>query len=418
MISGNTHGHPDHEHRFDGFGLLKLSALYGANASGKSNLIKAIGKSRNMILTGDVIRSDKYFRPRPENKDAVSCFEFEFETDSTFYSYGFEILISKQRIISEWLHKLGDQNEIIFQRTENKIEHEFRGEDGVRMNIYAEDMKRSSATLFLTEMSRRMRPDEKGLSVFSKTFNWFRNGLRVIFPGRSVMTVDTGKEHLRKLTEMMASFGTGITKIGYSKVTDNENIFPSGFLTDIREDLIKRKAGDPNGGGPVIISDPREKYFITLSENNDLVIERMFFVHKDPNVLFEFGEESEGTGRLYEIISILLNPEDDITYVVDELDLKLHPQLTHKFVELFLEGTKGRKNQLIFTTHESSLMDFKLLRRDEIWFIEKKEDESSALYSLEDFNERTDRKIDKAYLEGRYGGVPVFSTVFPCTEDR
>ncbi|MCL2785697.1 MAG: ATP/GTP-binding protein [Methanomassiliicoccaceae archaeon] len=417
MIRGSTHGHPDHVCGIDGLGLLKVSAVYGANASGKSNLVKAIGESRNMILLGEMIRSDRYFRPKLGNKDLNSYFEFEFEIDSTFYSYGFEVLLSKQRVISEWLYELSEQNRIIFQRTGNVITHEFENDDKTRMDIYVEDMEEASATLFLTEMSRKMRVNEKKLSIFSKISDWFRYRLHVISPGRS-LTV-TGGEDLNRAAELMASFGTGIMEIGYSKADENEEIFPNGFLTKIHEELIrKRNKRVPNDKCGVTLDMGRGRYRISLSENDEIVIERMFFLHKSSNARFELHEESDGTRRLYDLISVLLNPADSLTYVMDELDLRLHPNLTYKFIERFFERMRGRNNQLIFTVHESSLMDFKLLRRDEIWFIEKGEEESSILYSLEEFNERTDKRIDKAYLEGRYGGVPIFSTVFPCREDK
>lgn len=95
------------------------------------------------------------------------------------------------------------------------------------------------------------------------------------------------------------------------------------------------------------------------------------------------------------------------------MDRCLHPSLTYKFVDTFLQLAAGKKIQLLVTTHESRLMDFDLLRRDEIWFIDKKSSGESNIYSLEEYNARFDQKIDKAYLEGRYGGVPIFSTVFP-----
>ena len=108
----------------------------------------------------------------------------------------------------------------------------------------------------------------------------------------------------------------------------------------------------------------------------------------------------------------------DSTFIIDELDTSLHPQLTFRFVKMFLESGLSGRSQIIFTTHESSLMDFQLLRRDEIWFIEKDPEGRSEIYSLEDFNERSDRRIEKAYREGRYGGVPVFSTIFPTGKDE
>jgi AAA15 family ATPase/GTPase len=128
--------------------------------------------------------------------------------------------------------------------------------------------------------------------------------------------------------------------------------------------------------------------------------------------LFSIVEESDGTIRLLDLLEILL-AGDGKTYIVDELDRCLHPSLTYKFVDTFLEEAAKKNIQLIVTTHESRLMDFDLLRRDEIWFVDKKKNGETDIYSLEEYNERFDKKIDKAYLEGRYGGVPVFSSVCP-----
>ena len=120
--------------------------------------------------------------------------------------------------------------------------------------------------------------------------------------------------------------------------------------------------------------------------------------------------------RLLDLLEILLCKENK-TYIVDELDRCLHPSLTYKFVETFLELAEQNGVQLIVTTHESRLMDFDLLRRDEIWFVDKNNAGESSIYSLEEYNTRFDQKIDKAYLDGRYGGVPVFNTVFPVKEE-
>jgi AAA15 family ATPase/GTPase len=124
-------------------------------------------------------------------------------------------------------------------------------------------------------------------------------------------------------------------------------------------------------------------------------------------------EESDGTVRILDLLEILLDRKKDKTYIIDEIDRCLHPQLTYKFVETFLELAESRNIQLIVTSHESRLLDFNLLRRDEIWFAEKNSSGETRLYSLEEYNSRFDQKIDKAYLEGRYGGVPLFNMIFP-----
>ncbi len=99
---------------------------------------------------------------------------------------------------------------------------------------------------------------------------------------------------------------------------------------------------------------------------------------------------------------------EDVVYIVDELERSLHPKLTERFLELFSERHKEHKIQLIFTTHEASIMDQQLFRRDEIWFVERNEENNSRIYSLDRFKERYDKKLSKAYLEGRYGAIPVF----------
>lgn len=155
-----------------------------------------------------------------------------------------------------------------------------------------------------------------------------------------------------------------------------------------------------------------ELFIITIDASDAVKCQAIEFCHGRKNVLFDLGEESDGTIRILDLLEILLSGEGK-TYVIDELDRCLHPSLSYKFVETFLNIAAGKNIQLIVTTHESRLMDFDLLRRDEIWFIEKKENGESDIYSLEEYNARFDQKIDKAYLEGRYGGVPIFSTIFP-----
>jgi AAA15 family ATPase/GTPase len=125
--------------------------------------------------------------------------------------------------------------------------------------------------------------------------------------------------------------------------------------------------------------------------------------------LFDFKEESDGTKRLFDLMNILLTEEDDVVYVVDELERSLHPMLLKRFLELFMEHNEDGSRQMVFSTHESSIMSQELFRRDEIWFVDRSEDGNSRLYSLDRFKDRFDKDIAKAYLDGRYGAIPVFS---------
>jgi AAA15 family ATPase/GTPase len=410
MISGTTRDHSDHIHKFEDVSVLRASAVYGANASGKSNLIRALWDSVRMITFGDPIQSSKYFRPGPSNKDKPSYFEYEFENNGKYYSYGFEFLLSKQKIESEWLYGLKPdrENEVLFQRFGNRIEHTFKGEDKKRVDIYAADMEGNDTTLFLTEMNRKTRTNEDSLSALFDAFNWFSKKTRV-FSVDFFFFAKKGKE--KEIAEIMGALDTGITGAYYERIERGGDRFRT-YSKDLQERLIREKKRNPKAD-PSFSSGDGE--VVSLSENNDLIVERLMFNHANSSASFSFTEESEGTQRLYGMLARILSDEADSIYIMDELDIKLHPQLTFWFVEMFLREKAGTKSQLIFTTHESYLMDFELLRRDEIWFVQRNEDGSSSLYSLEDFNERTDKKIDKAYFEGRYGGAPVFSTVFPVS---
>ena len=166
----------------------------------------------------------------------------------------------------------------------------------------------------------------------------------------------------------------------------------------------------------LVMRSAKDFFVLNVNKEGKAECKTIKFSHGKENVLFNISEESDGTVRILDLLEVLLTGEEK-TYVIDELDRCLHPSLTYKFVDTFLQLAAKRNIQLIVTTHESRLLDFDLLRRDEIWFVNKRKSGESDIYSLEEYNARFDQKIDKAYLEGRYGGVPVFSTVFPIEEE-
>ena len=147
-------------------------------------------------------------------------------------------------------------------------------------------------------------------------------------------------------------------------------------------------------------------YSLKGSTPEDIKFHIINFKHFSDEEYFSLGDESDGTVRLLELYSILYDKRDK-TYFIDELDRSLHPNLTYTFIKKFLSKTNN--SQLIVSTHEDRLLDLNILRRDEIWFVEKDKIGNSQLYSLEQFKTRFDKDIMNAYLEGRYGSVPKFS---------
>lgn len=158
-------------------------------------------------------------------------------------------------------------------------------------------------------------------------------------------------------------------------------------------------------------------YCISGDIDNEPEITTIRTEHNKSFYDFDFNEESDGTRRLFDLLDILLNSNSNRIYIVDELERNLHPKLTYKFIELFINIFKSKNVQLIFTSHEATIMDQELLRRDEIWFVERSNKNNTKIYSLDRFKERYDKKISKAYLEGRYGAIPVFKE-FVFEEDK
>ncbi len=180
---------------------------------------------------------------------------------------------------------------------------------------------------------------------------------------------------------------------------------------------ISRKEAPKRG---YLIRNKRGIMFYALDKKTEEpTVWKLKFEHGDNAMFFDIREESDGTRRMIDLIEILCaaQAKSKRTYVIDEVDRSLHPHLTHRLVETFLRLAKGGETQLIVTTHESHLMDLELLRRDEIWFVDKNKTGASSLYSLEEYNERFDRKVDKAYLEGRYGAIPMFDVYFPIHKE-
>ena len=159
-----------------------------------------------------------------------------------------------------------------------------------------------------------------------------------------------------------------------------------------------------------------QRYSILKDSHNNVQVFRFLTTHKLKNdtrtIDFDLNDESDGTNRVLDLIPFLLevsNPHS--TVIIDELDRSLHPELSRKLLEVFFEMSKNVDSQLIVTTHESSLLDLTLLRRDEIWFTEKNSDGESKVYSLEEYKPRFDNEVRKAYLMGRFGGTPNIENV-------
>ena len=159
------------------------------------------------------------------------------------------------------------------------------------------------------------------------------------------------------------------------------------------------------------------RFSFSKNEHGDITAAQLTMNHGNPDDLFELMDESDGTRRLFDLLPLYKKGNQNFIILVDELDRSFHTKLTIEFIQKFFEKTMGAATQLIVTLHDSNVMNLNLLRQDEIWFVERQEDHSSEIYSLNKFKERFDHSVAKDYLLGRYGSVPNFG-IDPWEEEE
>lgn len=403
----------------DTISFLKSTVIYGSNASGKSNFVEVLRFMKECVMNQEIpIESyNWYCRNHEDNKEKISSFSVQLLLNEDCYEYGFDAILNTQTIKDEWIVDL-NKKKILYQR--NNDGKPLNGlnlgrEDRMRMEIYLDDFLHNDKSLFLTEMNRNKSFDKDSeLSVYHRIYNWFVKDLNVVLPDMPLTKFSYyyDESTLSNIKKIVRSFDTGIEDIEIKNMSEEQlqNKIGISLYKDVINELKKnvQKQGQELN---LSMRSKKEFFNITMNDNYDLEIKTLCFKHGQSMLDFEFCEESDGTKRVFDFLDILLNKNQNSVYVIDEMERSLHPNLFNRLIELLNEYQKQSNIQVIFTTHESSIMKQDLFRRDQIWFIERNKDNDSRIYSLDTFNERFDKKISKAYLEGRYGAIPQFKSL-------
>jgi len=370
--------------------LLKSAVLYGANASGKSNLIKALLYMRGAVFGSATLPPGQPFAVQPFRLDARSSglpseFEVTFILEGIRYQYGFAM--TQHRIVSEHLlvyKAFKPQRWFVrrFDETTGKDVYDFGPGLKGQKNVW-ENATRPNA-LFLSMAvqlnSEALRP----------VFDWFANKL-IICNEQTLVNPQFSIQMLKQPD-------------GRKQILD----FLSAADTSLADiEVVTRKVPRQT-----IHFDPTGKTEVRADEVED---DQLFFSHvtdTGQKAVFDFASESAGTrGLLLFAGPVLDTLRNGRTLVIDELLTSLHTLLMRELVRLFHRPEVNASDaQLIFTTHDTSLLDaYGLFRRDQVWFMEKRADQSSTLYSLLDYSPRKNEALERGYLQGRYGAVPILS---------
>ncbi len=360
--------------------LLKSAIIYGANAAGKSNLITAMYFMKRFIIEstregqGPIdcapFLLDSYTSSMP------SEFEMIFISDGVRYQYGFAV--TPTRVTKEWL----------IAYPEKRPQHWFEREYNNKTN--QEEWKIGSKLLGGRQIDLWKKSTRSDALFLSTAHQLNSEQLKPIYDWFSKQLIILNHNHHRayQVYRYYPFFPLFEKKQEKEKILNFMNALDLK-ISDIRVENREEKIEGTDMKAPPKIT------FIHLNEKNE-------------EIAFNLDMESDGTIKLfYEVPRLLKVLQDEKILIIDEIDNSLHPSLVRGLIKYFRNSVdKQSKAQIICTSHDVSLLDPELLRRDQIWFVEKKQDNSTDLYSLANFSPRKNEAFGKGYLEGRYGALP------------
>lgn len=358
----------------DKLSLLKSAAIYGANASGKSNIVAAINFMKWFVLNSsketqvsDAIDIEA-FRLSTETEKEPSFFEIVFLLEDKTFRYGFDV--NAREVVSEWLFQADDsQEKMLFERDfDNYILDDFPEGQGIS------DKTRSNA-LFLSVVAQfNGKISGKILLWFSKTLQLI-SGLQDTQYREETLEFFENDRHRHDIIEFIKKLDLGIADIQIKKYISQKTAMFGIYEVGVK--TVHRKY-DADGKQAAI---------------------ELFDIET---------HESEGTNKLFALAGILLDTlRTGKILLIDELDARLHPLITRELICLFNSNETNPHNaQLIFTTHDTNLLSSKSFRKDQIWFTEKDNKGATDLYSLVEYKVGKDASFERDYIIGKYGAIP------------
>ncbi|HEY0447513.1 ATP-binding protein [Actinophytocola sp.] len=402
--------------------VVPVTAIYGANASGKTNVIDGLGFMRSAVLQSfarwDVEGIPRQpFRLSTDGREHPSVFAAELVVEGVPYTYGFAV--DDSEVLEEWLYSYPEKRRrMLFRRERREIRFGTTLGDLRPKLEMLEELTRPNS-LFLSAAARL------NLAPLTPVYRWFRQGLRIRrsavgsgfrLPDRIRDFISKRPENLGRLLSLLAAADVGITDVRVEETSDRRLLRSVATIEAKIAELTDLLKADGESGG----QEGRATELSDLRYERERLLRRaaepraeLWFVHGVEDELFSLGEESDGTRSWLELLPTVLDVLDQGAVIaVDEIDTSLHPLLTAQLVRLFRDRETNHSNaQLIFTTHDTSLLGTMIgndvLDRDQVWFVQKDTAGATEIYPLTDFKPRKDQNIERRYLGGSYGAVPV-----------
>lgn len=386
--------------------VLPIAAIYGGNASGKTNLFKALSFAKSLVLSGTSpgsLISVEPFRLDAESMESPTRFAFQILAKGMIFEFSFSV--TRKAVVEEKLVR-------ITPSSEKTLYHRRDGQPNFDASLSRNEFLKFAFQgtrdnqLFLTN-SVSQKVDE-----FRDVYDWFDDSLELVAPDERFASfglfLNEEDPLYLKMNEMLRQLDTGISRMGSEAIPIESIGLPPKLQAQLQTDVNEDTAMAVMHGGPM------KEYLVFTRDDGHLVAKKLFTYHAGPNrpeVRFELHHESDGSERLINLLPALLDLSREKSrkvYVIDEIDRSLHTLLTKQLLEMYLSGCSSESRaQLLMTTHDVLLMGQDLFRRDEMWVTERDGIGITSLYPFSDFKDvRYDKDIRKSYLQGRLGGIP------------
>jgi len=385
--------------------VLPIAAIYGGNASGKTNLFKALNFAKSLVVKGtqpDSIIAVEGFRLDADGLDRPSRFSFELLIDEEIYEFSFAV--TRKSVLEEKLVRVSSASEKVLYDRRNGMPNFDSSLNKDLFLHFAFQGTRDNQLFLNNSVSQKV-------DTFRPVYDWFKDTLELVAPDSRFATFeqffDVDHPLYTTMNKMFAVLDTGISHLGGEEVPFENISIPDALKSKLQEDVQE-------GESVRLMTEPVNERFTVTRKNGDLLAKKLMAYHPKADgseVKFEMRQESDGSQRVIDLLPAFLDLSVQTSkkvYVIDEVDRSLHTLLTRKLLTMYLDScSEETRSQLLLTTHDVLLMDQQLLRRDEMWVVERDFSGASTLLSFSDYKDvRYDKDIRKSYLQGRLGGIP------------